>query len=175
MNTPMTLDSLIQECASSHDLASFQRLAQSWLPHLHGLAEHFLEKPHPEPHHLDQHRPDQPTHGEAVCRDTLLLAWRNPPDDNLYTEETPSHWLYRIFGSVLYNRLLAIHGSESALLTWVESRQAARIPMFDSPSGPRRACFSATKLAQLAWHTTGTPPSEQLLRALERLIQAEID
>ena len=171
----MTLDSLIQECASSRDLASFQRLAHSGLPHLLGLAGHFLEKPHPEPHHLDQHRPDQLTHGEAVCRDTLLLAWRNLPDDNLYAEETPSQWLYRIFGSVLYNRLLAIHGGESALLTWLESRQAAPIAMMDSPTGPRPACFSAIQLAQLARHTTATPPSQQLQQALERLIQAEID
>ena len=146
----MTLDSLIQECASSRDLAAFQRLAHRWLPHLLGLAGHFLEKPHPEPRHLDQHRPDQPTHGEAVCRDTLLLAWRNLPDDNRYTEKTPSQWLYRIFGSVLYNRLLAIHGGESALLTWLESRQAAPIAMMDSPTGPRPACFSAIQLAQLA-------------------------
>ena len=171
----MTLDSLIQECASSRDLTAFQRLAQSCLPHLLGLAGHFLEKPHPEPHHLDQHRPDQLTHGEAVCRDTLLLAWRNLPDDNLYAEETPSQWLYRIFGSVLYNRLLAIHGGESALLTWLESRQAAPIAMMDSPTGPRPACFSAIQLAQLARHTTATPPSQQLQQALERLIQAEID
>src|SRR5690554_1663207 len=175
MNTPMTLDSLIQDCTTYRDLAAFQRLAHTWLPHLLGLAGHFLEKPHPEPRHLDQHQPDQPTHVEAVCRDTLLLAWRNLPDDNLYAEETPSQWLYLIFGSVLHNRLLAIHGGEGALLTWLESRQTAPIAMMDSPTGPRPACFSATQLAQLARHTTATPPSQQLQQALERLIQAEID
>ena len=166
---PHTLDTLIQECATVRDLPAFQRLAAGWLPVLLGLAGHYLDK-----------HAQQPAHREAVCRDTLLLAWRNLPDDNVYGDEPPSLWLYRIFGSVLYNRLLAIHGGESALLKWLEARHAASpevapIAKMDSPTGPRPACFSAIQLAQLARHTTATPPSQQLQQALERLIQAEID
>ena len=161
MNTP-TLDTHIQACATHRDLAAFQRLAQSSLRILLGLAGHYL----------DQH---QPTHREAVCRDTLLLAWRNLPDNNLYGHATPSLWLYRIFGSVLYNRLLAIHDGESALVTWLETQYAAPIAMVDSPTGPRPACFSAAPLADLAEHTPAVPPSQELQQELERLIQAEID
>lgn len=167
---PMTspiLDTLIKQCASTGTLTAYQQLAEDWLPLLLGLTGHyFAEK------HLDslQHR-------EAVCRDTLLLAWRNRQE--IPTEDTPSQWLYRIFGSVLYNRLLAIHGSEADLLQWLGSRYDTPLAMMESPTGPRPALFSGEELAALAESTLSTtppePPSQHLQRETEQLIQAEID
>lgn len=162
MNTSTIHDTAIQACATHRDLAAFQQLAHSSLPILLGLAGHYL----------DQH---QPTHREAVCRDTLLLAWRNLPDNNVFGHKTPSLWLYRIFGSVLYNRLVAIHKGETGLISWLETQHPAPIAMVDSPTGPRPAGFRAAPLAELAEHTPAVPPSQQLQQDLERLIQAEID
>lgn len=162
------LNATIEQCATTGDLGAYQRLAEGWLPILLGLAGHYLEKLHHEKHCLEPAE-----HREAVCRDTLLLAWRNrqeiPPD------EAPGQWLYRIFGSVLYQRLIAVHDNESALLSWLEARYGKPLSMAPSPTGPRPALFSGDQLATLAEHTAPTPPSQRLQQEAEQLIQAEID
>ncbi len=55
------LDELMIGCLED-DITTFERLASACLPRLLGVSARFLE---------------QPRHREAVCRDTLLLAWGN--------------------------------------------------------------------------------------------------
>lgn len=160
---PSSLNAAIELCAANGDISAYRYLAESWLPILPGLARLYFDKDCRE----------SVEHCEAVCRDTLLLAWRNrrqiPADD------TPSQWLCRIFGSVLYNRLVAVHGGEPDMLQWLGTRHGSPLAMMASPTGPRPALFGGEQLAKQAGNATPEASSQQLQQQTERLIQAEID
>lgn len=151
-----SLDTLINACQGG-DKAAFEPLAHACLPHLLGVSARFLE---------------QPDHREAVCRDTLLLAWRNLPERD---SSTPSSlWLYDILGSRLYTQLLALHGSQQAMKHQVSALAAENEATVASPTGPRPALLSGARLAAQAQQEPPAAPSRQLMDELSDLIAAEI-
>ncbi|EWH02954.1 RNA polymerase sigma factor [Halomonas sp. BC04] len=151
-----SLDALIVDCADGDD-AAYERLARAALPRLLGLSARFL---------------NTPQHGEAVCQDTLLLAWRNL--SGLDSSMTPSQWLYGIFASRLYNQLLALHGSQQGMMRHVSALATEDTAMVDSPTGPRPALLSGANLAAMAQQAHALAPSQRLLVELSDLITAEV-
>lgn len=140
-----------------HDMAAFERLAHAALPHLLGVSARFLERPR---------------HREAVCLDTLLIAWRNLPEQGSRT--MPREWLYGILASRLYNQLLALHGSQQAMWRRYHALTAEDAARVDSPTGPRPALFSGTRLLAMSQQTPCVAPSRRLMGELNERIAAEI-
>ncbi|AMD02381.1 RNA polymerase sigma factor [Halomonas chromatireducens] len=151
-----SLDTLIGGCIEG-DITAFEHLASACLPGLLGVSAGFLE---------------QPEHHEAVCRDTLVLAWRNLSEPGSNT--APSVWLYGIFASRLYNQLLALHGSQQAMRRRVDALEAEHSTTVDSPTGPRPALLSGTRLLALSHQVPSVAPSPLLLAELNERISAEI-
>ncbi|MCE9662529.1 hypothetical protein LY622_03660 [Halomonas sp. M5N1S17] len=151
-----SLDKLIGGCIEG-DITAFEYLASACLPGLLGVSARFLE---------------QPGHHEAVCRDTLVLAWRNLPE--LGSDTTPSAWLYGIFASRLYNQLLALHGSQQAMSRRVSALEAEGSTTVDSPTGSRPALLSGARLLAMSQQEPAVAPSPRLLAELNDRISAEI-
>ncbi|WP_162622990.1 hypothetical protein [Billgrantia lactosivorans] len=159
--TPASVDGLSSDGLSSchdKDTAVFGRQLKPCLPRLLGVAARFLE---------------QPRHREAVCRDTLLLAWRNL--SMLDSDTAPSQWLYSIFASRLHNQLLALHGTQLAIRQHVSVMAAEDTATVDSPTGPRPALFSGSRLLAMSHQQPDMAPSQQLLHELNDLVRAEIE
>lgn len=152
----VSLGALLAACQEGSESA-FKRWVQANAPCLLGLTACFLERPE---------------HHEAVCRDTLLLAWRNL--SGLGYVHKPPQWLYAILGSRLYSQLLALHGSQQAMQRQV-AVLAESSTTVGSPTGPRPALLSGEALATMVKQATPEPPSPRLLAELEALIEAEIE
>ncbi|RCV89359.1 RNA polymerase sigma factor [Billgrantia montanilacus] len=151
-----SLDKLIGGCIEG-DLTAFEHLASACLPGLLGVSARFLE---------------QPGHHETVCRDTLVLAWRNLSE--LGSDTAPSQWLYGIFASRLYNQLLALHGSQQAMRHRVSTLKAEDATTVDSPTGPRPALFSGARVLAMSQQVPAVALSPRLLGELNDRITAEI-
>ncbi|MGR4068081.1 hypothetical protein [Billgrantia sp. C5P2] len=149
-------NSLNGDCTEANTDA-FEQLTSACLPRLLSVSGRFLE---------------QPRHREAVCRDTLLLAWRNFSDLN--TSTMPSLWLYGILASRLYNQLLALHGSQQAMMRQVSVLAAEDTATVLAPTGPRPALLSGTRLLAMSQQEPPTAPSGRLMGELNELITAEI-
>jgi DNA-directed RNA polymerase specialized sigma24 family protein len=152
----VSLNAFLAACQEGSESA-FRRWVQANGPSLLGLTALFLERPE---------------HREAVCRDTLLLAWRNL--SGLGYVHKPPQWLYAILGSRLYSQLLALHGSQEAMQRQVAVLVESNTTM-GSPTGPRPALLSGEALAARVKHVTPEPVSPRLLEELEALIEAEIE
>ncbi|MBA2779004.1 RNA polymerase sigma factor [Billgrantia kenyensis] len=140
------------------DEATIQRWVQPCLPLLLGVTARLLK---------------QQDHRELVCRDTLLLAWRNLPE--LENHPRPGQWLYGILGSRLYSQLLALHGSQTGVQHHVEVLTETKGTVANTPTGPRPVALAGEALAAMANRIPPEPPSQRLLGKLQALIQAEID
>lgn len=151
-----SLQALFIACQEGSESA-FRRWVQANAPSLLGLTALFLERPE---------------HREAVCRDTLLLAWRNL--SGLCNTPKPQQWLYDILGSRLYSQLLALHGSQQAMQRQVAALAESSTTV-GSPTGPRPALLNGEALATMVKHAIPQPPSQHLLAGLEALIEAEIE
>ncbi|MGY6563440.1 MAG: RNA polymerase sigma factor [Halomonadaceae bacterium] len=156
MANKVSLNAFLAACQEGSESA-FRRWVQANGPSLLGLTALFLERPE---------------HREAVCRDTLLLAWRNL--SGLGYVHKPPQWLYAILGSRLYSQLLALHGSQEAMQRQVAVLVESNTTM-GSPTGPRPALLSGEALAARVKHVTPEPVSPRLLEELEALIEAEIE
>jgi DNA-directed RNA polymerase specialized sigma24 family protein len=152
----VSLSAFLAACQEGSESA-FRRWVQANAPGLLGLTALFLERP---------------DHREAVCRDTLLLAWRNL--SGLGYVHKPPQWLYDILGSRLYSQLLALHGSQDAMQRQI-AVLAENQATVDSPTGPRPAPLSGEALAAMVKQATPEPLSQRLLAELETLIEAEIE
>lgn len=151
-----SLDSLIVGC-NEDDIHTFEPLASACLPRLLSVSARFLE---------------QPRHREAVCRDTLSLAWRNL--SGLDSRAAPSLWLYSIFASRLHNQLLALHGSRQVMLYQLRELTAEDNATVDSPTGPRPALLSGSKLLAMSQQEPLVAPSQRFMSELNDGIAAEI-
>ncbi|PMR76440.1 RNA polymerase sigma factor [Billgrantia endophytica] len=152
-----SLEALLLGCTEGTK-ASFDRLAATCLPRMLGLAYLFFEQPH---------------HGEAVCGDMLLLAWRNL--DQWDARQPAATWLYTILGSRLYTQLLAIHGSRREVAQRLEGLGLADMGTMSSPTGPRPSGLSGDFLQALAETTPPVTPTERFRNDMETLITAEIN
>ncbi|KAA0014617.1 hypothetical protein F0A17_02955 [Billgrantia pellis] len=150
------LEALIE--GSSAEEVAYERLISGWLPRLLGVTARFLE---------------QPQHRDAVCRDTLLLAWRNLPGRDRHL--SASVWLLGILGSRLYSQLLALHGSPQAVRYRLASMPAGDTATVETPTGPRPVQLSGAWLATLVEQVPPIAPSRTLDVELQELIKAEIE
>ncbi|MCE8002201.1 hypothetical protein [Billgrantia ethanolica] len=156
MANKVSLSAFLAACQEGSESA-FRRWVQANAPSLLGLTALFLERPE---------------HREAVCRDTLLLAWRNLA--GLGYVHKPPQWLYAILGSRLYSQLLALHGSQEAMQRQVAALAESSATV-GSPTGPRPALLSGEVLATMVKQAPPEPLSPRLLAELEALIEAEIE
>ncbi|QOR39025.1 hypothetical protein HNO52_11225 [Billgrantia diversa] len=150
------LEAFIGGCLEE-DITTYNALASVCLPRLLGVSARFLE---------------QPSHREAVCRDTLLIARRNLSQRD--RKVSASCWLYGILGSRLYNQLLALHGSLSGVMERLGSLATPYRGKLETPTGPRPALLSGAPLVSLADKVPPVPPSPALLSDLRESIEAEI-
>lgn len=149
------LQALVTACQEGSESA-YKHWIQASLPALLSVSAYFFE---------------QQEHREAVCRDTLLLAWRNISCKS--NAHKPQQWLYGILGSRLYSQLLALHGSQDAVQEQVATLTEERAGV-NSPTGLRPAALDAKALATMSNRVPFEPPSQRLIAELETLIQAEI-